>query len=1725
MLSLFLFTLMNLVPNWRTIICIYTAGVVLPATFWAALIQAPFLPPPLVLNTATLNGDTCITFQFTSDLNVADVGFDLHWEAILSQPPPLPPFNLPNADCFQTELTLSLSEPILCSTVAASSFTLSGPSAPAIADIQPIGCDAQGLTQTIQVSFAAPLTQSGNYQLLFDYTYIDICGDDWYYSTNAGFFVGNCPLEIVQVDAPAYTCGSCQPVQLTVSGGDLNYTYTWTTDPPTALVPVGSSPVICPTEPTVYSVTVSDGNGQSDSASFAVDVCPFDVSISLPPLFCGNCANITAVVAGGAPTYNFVWNVPAGNTPIGNTGSDNICVIQGGTYSVTVTDAFGATASAIAATEICPLQIDLNPLVDFCENNCQTLSVNASGGGGIYTYQWQPPLPAQAQNEICDVLPNTYSITVSDQFGATASAAISTSICPLTVDLSAPALVCNDCQNISVDAQGGGSGTYSYEWTVQPPNGDDPTTGLVCPTQATTYIVTVTDTQTGQTATAQAFADVCPYTLQIDVLPLICETCEDITANVQGGVPPYSYNWLPNLGNSNTAQICPTLPTTYSVTVTDANGNTLSAAASVDVCPLEIDLHVPNVVCDTIAAEQCIAINVDVSGGDYTNYTFTWSDPALSGPGPHLVCDTTGTQYSVTVTDANGNTAADSGWFLPCPLYLNLVAPDCVAYGACDSIYIVAVGGTWNYTFAWNDPTFSPDEGWHSFCQTQETTYTVSITNGPTTYVISKIVEICPIGVDVTADNEDICTVCANLQVEAANGLEPYSFVWSNGWVGAGPFPDCPAQSTLYSVTVTDANGATASDEISVNVTPMSVSLNAPALLCGGTGADITASVDCGYAPYTFTWSQDFGNSPGPHALNLTQNTTYIVTVTDSNGSTASATATIAVNAIPDLGSGSSLCSNAPPLSLSGTPSGWSGTGIVSGTGIFDPDIAGVGQHELTYTDNGCAATLVLTVNPIPDVEDDQALCLGGVATQLTAIPNNGTWTGSSSVSSSGLFTPTVAGTFALTYTDAGGCSNTQTITVADINLSADAQSVCNTPIALTVMPDIGYFDDNPAFDTNSYIFDPSLSGGGNFTLYYHSPGGCTDSINVQVFNVFIDTLLYLCPQQGTVYLPDLTNEQPIGGTWSSSSGIGLQNAAGLFNASAQGGNSFTEFLNYSVDGCSAQVEVLSAQTFVTFPLLNFCPYDTAYSLAGIGLPINGQWFGNGIISENNIYYFDPQMAGIGSHTLTYTANNCEATCEAVVHTINAGNDESICGTSSPLQLGPAQPPGGIWAGTGTNANTGIFNPLVAGLGVHQIVYTSPNGCTDTLTVDVFPQATATIDSMQSYFCYSDTTVVLSGNPVGGVFSGAGISGNTFNPIYAGPGGYLLTYTYSSGGCSSVAYLPVSVGDPLALLMPNDTTICSGSNTLLTAQAYNGSSFLYTYTWDNGLGYGQNHVISPETSLTYTVVASDGCSIPVSGNLTVNVSPPVNYTIETSNIICAGDTGFINVTTPVGSPYLINWSHDAALHDAQIQATTGFYELTVIDTSTQCLRSEVIEIPDYSTVYADFSPTPNSDNCLNSLQITLLDLSLNAQSGQWDFGDGTVLPYEYGVYPIHNYSSPGQYTLTLKVINEGGCESVQTQTICIELANDIVIPNAFSPNGDLMNDIFRAVGVNISSFNMQIYNRWGLLLYETNDILQGWDGRYNDKDMEVGTYVYQIQYTIGEQTRLQLAKGNVFLIR
>jgi len=117
-------------------------------------------------------------------------------------------------------------------------------------------------------------------------------------------------------------------------------------------------------------------------------------------------------------------------------------------------------------------------------------------------------------------------------------------------------------------------------------------------------------------------------------------------------------------------------------------------------------------------------------------------------------------------------------------------------------------------------------------------------------------------------------------------------------------------------------------------------------------------------------------------------------------------------------------------------------------------------------------------------------------------------------------------------------------------------------------------------------------------------------------------------------------------------------------------------------------------------------------------------------------------------------------------------------------------------------------------------------------------------------------------------------------------------------------------------------------------------------------------------------------------------------------------------------------------------------------------------------------------------------------------------------------------TYIITVVNEEGCVATDTFTVYVEFVPEVFFPSAFSPNGDHVNDIFTGIGYNITSYDLKIFNRWGEMIFETDtyDPAKGWDGKYNNEEQEVGTYVWQVavNFTDGQQ---YIDSGNFTLVR
>lgn len=895
-----------------------------------------------------------------------------------------------------------------------------------------------------------------------------------------------------------------------------------------------------------------------------------------------------------------------------------------------------------------------------------------------------------------------------------------------------------------------------------------------------------------------------------------------------------------------------------------------------------------------------------------------------------------------------------------------------------------------------------------------------------------------------------------------------------------------------------------------VNDCPLQVEIEVEdELICPGACTQITANVAGGNpGTYTYSWSNGLPNSAGPHWVCPTYSTTYTVTVDDVGPAAAASTsATINLLSSPVAQADFSLCRNALPVNLTASPTGgvWSGNGVINPSGIFHPDSAGGGQHTVYYTaPNGCMDSVIISVLDI-DAGYDEAACPGTAAFLVSEFtPAGGIWSGSG-ITSGGVFNPASVGDFTVNYTAPNGCSDTKVIHVSNLSVPP-SDTVCQSalPFNLVFSPYGGMWSGTSGI-TNPFLgtFNPAVAPENNNVLSY-SANGCSAQTEIFVKAINAGNDFVACPQQAAFQLGGYS---PQGGIWT---GTGITNSSGTFNPAANAGANFTATLTYTLNGCTDQRMAYVIQTAITNPLLEFCPDadDILLNNANTGrTPNGGNWSGTGVTSPFAPGVFSPQTAGAGTFILTYTANTCSATTTALVHPFPTVTDTTVCELSGAFALN-ANPTGGIWEGEGVSNNS--FNPQQSGLGDFEITYTSPAGCVSSAIINVYELAPAEISGLDLFYCFSSVDIQLFGEPVGGIFSGQGITDSLFNPALAGQGTHTITYSYGGGNCLVTDQNNVIVGAPIQpVVSVSNDSICIGQYTTISVGATGGNGS-FDFQWLNNSAIGTTITISPDTTSYYVMLIEDGCSNSVTDSIQIVVQPVFNAIITAGEAACYNQPVQVSAEPSLAGNYLYSWDTSPPQSTQTINAPAGRdVALTLTNTSTGCRIDTLFDVPGFPFLQALFSLNPNL-NCyaLENASMEFTDLTTGADSGFWNFGDGTILPFSPGVYPEHSYSDTGQFNVSLVVINEGGCRDTFSYSICVYPDYELSIPTAFTPNGDGLNEVFQPQGVGIHEFYMEVFNHWGERMCYINGINDYWDGTFRGNPVPQGVYVWYAQASV-----------------
>ncbi|WP_343633100.1 PKD domain-containing protein [Fluviicola sp.] len=361
-------------------------------------------------------------------------------------------------------------------------------------------------------------------------------------------------------------------------------------------------------------------------------------------------------------------------------------------------------------------------------------------------------------------------------------------------------------------------------------------------------------------------------------------------------------------------------------------------------------------------------------------------------------------------------------------------------------------------------------------------------------------------------------------------------------------------------------------------------------------------------------------------------------------------------------------------------------------------------------------------------------------------------------------------------------------------------------------------------------------------------------------------------------------------------------------------------------------------------------------------------------------------------------------------------------------------------------------------------------------------------------------------------------------------GQYWLSVQISATGCWLTDTISVNLNS-LDVDAGPDQTICMGENVTLHASSLSSNS---TLTWNNGIINDQP--FTPQATTIYTVVATSSngnCTATDSVLVTVNPLPPVTVIPSVTSGCVPVTVSFTHANTNCASA---NW----AFSDGTIVSgcgnqlvtfdTPGCYDLTLEVTSNEgCIDSA-----DFTSIVcvsasptASFSPVPSMLDAENPTT-TMVNNSVGGDFYEWNFGDNTV--HSTLFEPAHSYSPAtfGSYSISLTVTNEDGCSDTAYGIVYMEGGSVYYVPNTFTPDGNEFNQVFRPVfesGIDPSEYNLKVFNRWGELIFESNDPATGWDGTYHDQLAQEGVYTWRIKFGSMWTSEREVVHGHVNLLK
>ena len=877
------------------------------------------------------------------------------------------------------------------------------------------------------------------------------------------------------------------------------------------------------------------------------------------------------------------------------------------------------------------------------------------------------------------------------------------------------------------------------------------------------------------------------------------------------------------------------------------------------------------------------------------------------------------------------------------------------------------------------------------------------------------------------------------------------------------------------------------------------------------------------------------------------------------------------------VGSNTTLCATSAPLALTGLPAGgiWSGPGVsgsVAAGYIFTPSPSLVGAQTLTYTLTGATAACVATGQQVVTVTSVAApviVAAGAVTTfclqngaapaiTLTATPAGGTFSGPGV--SGNVFNPATAGggIHTITYVAGAGTpcpvSSTVQLTVLAATAGGDFTLCANNgPVALPAGNPTGGTWTGPGVSgsvATGFLFTPEPQQGNTtqrLTYTVPSPSGdCVATAQVTASVVAVPQAsatvpASVCSSGGAVAL---TGGQPAGGTWSGPGVTGSAATGFVFTPSAALAG--PQVLTYKVLGnnicanlstqATATITVQAAYVLQLPADTVICPGSTQ-RVRLVAQPAGGVWSGPGVSGD----VFDPVAAGAGTFTLTYSIGDgtvCTATGTRRITVTPTAVLAALPQTTFCLQNGAAPtitlaatPAGGTFSGPGVSGS--VFDPVAAGGGTHTVTYQFDNGTSCPSTTSVQLTVTTATAGPALAVCASNGPVALtSGLPVGGTWSGPGVSGSVATGFVFTPDPQLgnvtqqLTYSVpaADNSCVATAQLAalVSVETPAAVAALPSVCSSSGPLALAGGTPQNGiwSGAGVSGSVAAGFVFTPSAALAGTQTLTYTVPGNAACAnLSTQASTTITVDAAYALQLPADTVLCPGSGQAFGLhAQPAGG----TWTGPGVAGNVFDPAVAGAGTFTLtysIGGNTACATSGTRRVTVVPAPLLAATLVPGACQAAAVAPYPVhyaLDASSLPAGAQlaWHFGDDSTA-VATGFDVTHTYAQAGTYHPRVTVSLPGVVCTV-SEALPHVTVESMLIPNVFTPNGDHSNDVFKP-RLGGCPPRLQVYSRWGQLVYEDAAYQNTWDGG----DLGPGVYYYLLTPPDGSAK----LKGWVELVR